>query len=61
MARAAKTARTKARKVRVPSIALNPAKLTENEADYLCWLNRRHRKRIPLDAAMKRLGFRVAH
>ncbi len=63
MPRAAKTAKTKTTKARVRrslTIALNPAKLTQDEVDCLVCLQRRDEKRIPLEQVMTKAGLRVA-
>lgn len=60
MARAAKPAKTKDTKARVrPTLTLNPARLTEDEADYLVCLQRKHEKRVPLEEVMRKAGLRV--
>ena len=63
MARAAKNEKPKSAKRHVSpkliKLTLNPAHLTEDEADYLCWLKRKHEKRVPLEEVMKKAGLRA--
>ncbi len=64
MARTAKTAkkRTSAvpvRPARPANALINPAPLTEDEADYLHYLKHKHEKRHSLDEVMRDAGLNV--